>query len=140
MKKLAALIWLGLTGAAHAGPCGPQQDEDIVLFEAAKAAFLAADYEKFVELAGDYFPDLESNFDNYFGQIQVVFPNGFDSCATVLQRREEPGFYQDLVFYFPAGSKAPMALLLVAARVDGEIKLVEFNYNTSISDVLSDLK
>ncbi|NND22436.1 MAG: hypothetical protein HKN18_16215 [Silicimonas sp.] len=135
-----ALVALIIPTATLAGACGPDQDADIGLIEDAKAAFLDADYRKFVTIAGPYFPDLEQNFDDYFGQIQVVFPNGFDRCATILQRRESPGFHQDLVFYFPAGSPAPMALLLIAAKVDGEMQLVEFTYNTSISDVLDDLK
>lgn len=139
MKRFALVLSL-LAGPVAAGPCGPALDHDIVLLEAAKAAFLAADYTKFAEMAGDYFPDLETNFDNYFGQIQVVFPNGYDRCQTVLQRREDPGFYQDLVFYFPKGSDAPMALLLIAAKVGSDIRLIEFTYNTSISAVLDELK
>ena len=123
-----------------AGVCGLDRDADIALLEHAKSAFLSADYREFVTIAGPYFPDLDENFNDYFGQIQIVFPNGFDRCETVLQRRESPGFHQDLIFYFPKGSPAPMALLLIAAEVDGKTVLVEFTYNTSISDVLSDLK
>lgn len=139
MKTLTALAMIA-ANAAHAGPCGPDRSEDIPLLEEAKAAFLVAEFETFVDIAGPYFPDLKDNFNDYFGQIQVVFPNGFDSCHTVLQRREAPGFHQDLIFYFPAGSPAPMALLLIATEVGGETKLVEFTYNTSISAVLDDLK
>lgn len=140
MRYIIAAAIAAFSTPANAGPCGADLTGDIPLFEEAKAAFLAADYKSFVDIAGPYFPDLESNFDDYFGQIQVVFPNGFDSCATVLQRREEPGFLQDLVFYFPAGSPAPMALLLIATEVDGQYRLIEFTYNTSISAVLDDLK
>lgn len=139
MRFLSALA-LVTAQAASAGTCGPDAAEDIPLLEEAKAAFLAAEYQTFSDLAGPYFPDLKDNFDAYFGQIQVVFPNGYDSCHTILQRREKPGLSQDLVFYFPAGSEAPMALLLIAAEVDGETKLVEFTYNTSISEVLDGLK
>lgn len=141
MKPVFASIGLiFLAAPAFAGVCGADSDRDIPLFEEAKEAFLAAEYERFVEIAGPYFPDLKENFDDYFGQIQVVFPNGFDRCQTVLQRREAPGFHQDVIFYFPKGSKAPLALLMIAADVDGEARMIEFNYNTSISDVLSDLK
>lgn len=136
----AALFSLMSATSVQAGVCGDDQDADLALFEEAKAAFLAADYEAFVDLAGPYFPDLKQNFSDYFGQIQVVFPNAFDRCQTVLQRRESPGFYQDLVFYFPKGSDAPMALLLVAAEVDGVPRLIEFTYNTSLSEVMTDLK
>ncbi len=139
MKCLTLLFSL-LASPALADICGPNKDTDLAVLEEAKAAFLATEYERFADIAGNYFPDVKTNFDQYFGQIQVVFPNGYDRCETVLQRREAPGFYQDLVFYFPKGSDAPMALLLIAARVDGEIKMIEFSYNTSISAVLEELK
>lgn len=139
MIRLALLFSL-FASAAAAGPCGPDRNTDIDVLEKAKAAFLATDYRQFASIAGAYFPDINENFDSYFGQIQVVFPNGYDSCHTVLQRREAPGFYQDLIFYFPKGFDAPMALLLIAADIDGEAKLIEFTYNTSISSVLEELK
>ena len=138
--KLLSILFVLLAGTAWAGPCGPDRETDVPVLEDAKAAFLDADYRAFTTIAGAYFPDIEENFDNYFGQIQVVFPNGYVSCHTVLQRREEPGFFQDLVFYIPEGYDAPMALLLIAAEVDGEAKLIEFSYNTSISAVLEELK
>jgi len=140
MKLALILALLAGTSAATAGPCGPDRDTDIPVFEEAKAAFLATEYETFADIAGAYFPDIKTNFDTYFGQIQVVFPNGYESCQTILQRRESPGFHQELVFYFPRGHDAPMALLLIAADVGGKARLIEFTYNTSISAVLDELK
>ena len=138
IHALAAL--LASSSVTFAGVCGPDRDDDILVMEASKAAFLAADYRKFVEIGGNYFPDLESNFNNYFGQIQVVFPNGFDRCVTILQRREAPGFHQDVVFFYPKGFDAPVTLHLVAAQVGEGFRLIEFTYNTNISDVLDGLK
>lgn len=138
---LRSALALAVTApAALAGTCGPDGDADVALFEEAKAAILAADYRTFADLAGPYFSDLRDNFDSYFGQIQVAFPHPFERCATVLQRREEPGFLQELIFYFPKGSEAPLALILIAADVGGEVNLIEFNMNTSLSEVLGDLK
>lgn len=137
---LCALLMTLAAGHADAAACGPDADADIPELEALKSAFLAADYRQFAELAGPYFPDLVENLNGYFGQMMVVFPNPFPSCETVLQRREDPGFYQDVVFYYPAGAQAPVALLLVAVRAKGEVRLVEFTFNTAISDVLSDIK
>ena len=128
------------TGHVEAAACGPDRDADIPELEALKSAFLRADYLQFAELSGPYFPDLVENLNGYFGQMMVVFPNPFPSCETILQRRESPGFYQDVVFYYPAGANAPVALLLVAVEAEGEVRLVEFTFNTSISDVLSDIK
>jgi hypothetical protein len=133
---LAIALILGAT-QLQAGVCGPDTPEDIASFEASKAAFLQADYRTFFESMGPYFPG--TDFDATFGQVRVVFPNPFKRCTTVLQRREVPGFYQEVVFYFPAGSEAPLALLLVGAEVDGQVNLVKFSFNTSISVVLDSL-
>ena len=144
MKVLLRTLFVALLcsagGGASAAVCGPDRAQDIPYLEDLKAAFLKADYRGFAELAGPYFPDLVERLNDYFGQVMVVFPNGFTSCETILQRREAPGFHQELVFLYPSGSPAPVALLIVAAEARGEIRLVEFNFNTSISDVLSDLK
>lgn len=129
-----------VAGQAHSATCGADRESDIPELEALKSAFLDADYRRFAELAGPYFPDLVENLNGYFGQMMVVFPNPFPSCETVLQRREDPGFYQDVVFYYPAGANAPVALLLVAVRAEGVVRLVEFTFNTAISDVLEDIK
>ena len=136
----AACIFALAAGRADAAACGPDRAADIPELEALKSAFLAADYRQFAELAGPYFPDLVDNLNGYFGQVMVVFPNPFPACETVLQRREEPGFYQDVVFYYPAGAAAPIALLLVAVRAEGQTRLVEFTFNTAISEVLEDIK
>ena len=141
MRMVAAAVSIALAGTpVFAGVCGEDTGRDLPLMEAAKEAFLKADYPGFVEIAGSYFPDLKDNYNQYFGQLQVVFPNGFTRCVTVLQRREEPGFHQDLVFFYPAGSAAPMALLMVVAEVGGEMAMVEFTYNTGISEVLDEIK
>ena len=135
-----AALTIGVADEAAAAVCGPDRASDLPYLETLKAAFLDADYPRFAELAGPYFPDLVEKVTDYFGQLMVVFPNSFRSCETILQRREAPGFHQEVVFYFPAGSSAPVALLLVAVEAEGEVRLVEFNFNTSISDVLGDIK
>ena len=131
-----AIVLAGSHLAAAA--CDPSTSNDVPSFEIAKEAFLQADYEGFFQAMGPYFPGTE--YEPTFGQVRVVFPNPYRHCRTVLQRREAPGFYQELVFYFPAGSDAPLALLLIGAEVDGQVNLIEFSFNTNISDVLDDLK
>jgi len=142
MKKtlLSALALTLVANPAFAGPCGNSTEFDIALFEDAKTAFLASDYDEFAVLAGPYFPDLQADPDSLFGALKNALPGGFDRCVTVLQRREAPGFHQDLALYFPRGFDAPIALLLIAVIVDGEPLLIEFNYNTSVSGVLEELK
>ena len=139
MKWAVTAAALGMFASqGQADPCAPNTSDDIASFEAAKAAFLRADYEGVFNSMGPYFPG--TDYDQTFGQVRVVFPMPFKHCRTVLQRREKPGFLQELVFYFPAGSEAPLALLLIGAEVDGQVNLIEFSFNTNISDVLDNLK
>ena len=138
MKSLIAIGILFAGSHSAAAACDPTTSNDVPAFETAKEAFLQADYKSFYDAMGPYFPGTE--YEATFGQVRVVFPNPFTHCRTILQRRESPGFYQELVFYFPAGSDAPLALLLVGAEVDGQVNLIEFSFNTSLSSVLDDLK
>ena len=141
MKKLLATTALCFAAnSALAGPCGNSTEADIPLFEDAKTAFLSSDYDEFSVLAGPFFPDLQKDPDSLFGALKNALPGGFERCVTVLQRREAPGFHQDLVLYFPRGFEAPIALLLIAVVVDGEPRMIEFNYNTNVSGVLEELK
>ena len=140
MKTLLAIAAAVLPGLALAGVCGPDREADIEVFEQAKAAFFDTDYRTFADIAGDFFPGIDARYDSLFGQLERAIPDGYDRCETVLQRREAPGFHQELIFYFPKGSPAPMALLLIAAETDGQARLVEFTYNTSLSEVFSELK
>jgi hypothetical protein len=140
MKILVATALYLLANSALAGPCGNSTEADLPLFEEAKTAFLASDYHEFSVLAGPYFPGLQEDPDSLFGALKNVLPGGFERCVTVLQRREAPGFHQDLVLYFPRGFAAPMALLMIAVVVDGKPRMIEFNYNTNVSEVLEELK
>lgn len=136
----AVTILTLLASPAIAGICGDDSDADIALFETAKSALLNADYRSFSRIAGAYFADIEDSYDDYFGPLEQTFPEGFDRCETILQRREKPGFFQDLILYFPAGYETPMAVLLIGAEVEGQTRMIEFNYNTNISRVLEELK
>lgn len=85
-------------------------------------------------------PDLVAKLSDYLGQLTGVFPNAFAPCETVLHRSEAPGVDQDVVFQYPAGSSASVALPLIAARAEGEVRLVEFTCNTTMSEVPGNIK
>lgn len=141
MKKyfIAAVLSFA-ANSALAGACDNSTEADIPLFEEAKTDFLTGRFQKFADDAGAYFPDLQSNYPNYFGAIEQRFPNGFDRCVTILQRREAPGFYQELVFYFEDGLNAPITLLLIGAGIGSDTVLIEFTFNSNISTVMEELK
>ena len=139
-KSLVTTAICFAANSALAGPCDNSTEVDIPIFERAKTAFLASDYDKFSVLAGPYFPGLQEDPDSLFGALKNALPGGFERCVTVLQRRESPGFHQELVLYFPHGFAGPVALLMIAVVVDGEARMIEFAYNTNVSGVLEELK
>ena len=140
MKSLLALACATLLpAAASAQSCTPSTAADIPAFEAAKTAFLKTDYRAFANLVDDYIPNMNAQFDALFGPLEVFEPQGYDRCRTILQRREDPSFLQEIVFFFPKGSDIPLALHLVGAEVDGAVRVLEFTYNSSISVVLDGL-
>ncbi len=140
MRYLATFAFLLAPVAAAAQSCDPSTDADIPLFEAAKTAFFKTDYRAFAGLVDDYIPNMDAQFDALFGPLEVFEPRGFDRCRTVLQRREDPSFAQDMVLFFPRGGTTPMALHIVGAEVDGEMRVLEFSYNSAISAVLDGLR
>ncbi|WP_411892394.1 hypothetical protein [Yoonia sp. SDW83-1] len=140
MKFFSSLLLSFLPLSALAQSCDPSTDADIPVFEEAKTAFLRTDYRAFANLVDDYIPTMDAQFKGLFGPLDAFEPQGYDRCRTILQRREEPAFYQEIVLYFPKGSAVPLALHLTGAEVDGEIRMLEFTYNTSISTVLDKLR
>ena len=140
--KLALPLLAGMAfSASSAVACEPTGPRDIPYLESMKDAFFAADYVTFAQRMGPFFPQIDQQFEGLFGPLQEVFPDGFTRCVTVLQRREEPGFYQDLVLVYPTSSpETPLALLLIAVDPGDGIKLLEFTYNTNVSVVLRELK
>ncbi|WP_342076655.1 hypothetical protein [Yoonia sp. SS1-5] len=139
MKHIALAIALTAPGLAFAQSCPPSTSADLPVFEAAKAAFLKTDYKAFANLVDDYIPTIDDQFEALFGPLDALGPRGFDRCRTVLQRRETPGFAQELILFFPKGSTVPLALHLVGVEADGEVRMLEFTYNTAISEVLEGL-
>ena len=140
MEIIAALLFLFLPLTALAQSCDPSTDADIPVFEDAKTAFLRTDYRAFANLVDDYIPNMDEQFKGLFEPLDVFEPQGFDRCRTILQRREDPAFYQEVILYFPKGSAVPLALHLIGAEVDGEIRVLEFTYNSAISAVLDKLQ
>ncbi len=139
MRFFATLAFLLAPLAGAAQSCDPSTSADIPLFEAAKTAFFKTDYRAFAGLVDDYIPNMDTQFDALFGPLEVFEPRGFDRCRTVLQRREDPSFAQDIVLFFPRGGNTPMALHIAGAKVDGEFRVLEFTYNSSVSAVLDKL-
>lgn len=135
---ITALAFCGTSALADV--CDPDDGLSPPLFEKAKTAFFEGDYQRFSDLMGPYFLDIHYRYDELFGPIDASFNGAWASCETVLRRYEEPGFKQELILYFDDEIDGPMTVLLIGAEVDGQLQMIEFWYDTSISVVLEGLR
>lgn len=139
---LAVVLWYSLSGTAIAQgalTCGASPDS-WPLLEQLKSHFLKAEYRDFLDNSGPMLEHEIENYDAYFGVMDELFPEGFDLCQTVLVRAEEPGFRQEIVMYLRDDMRGPITLLLTAVQIRSTPQLVYFNYNSTASAVLEELK
>ncbi len=139
---LAVLFSVGLSGAAIAQgslTCGAAPDSWPFL-EKLKGHFLKAEYRAFLENAGPMLAHEIENYDAYFGAMDNLFPEGFELCQTILVRAEDPAFRQEIVMYLRDDMRGPITLLLTAVHIRNVPQLVYFNYNSTASAVLDELK
>lgn len=138
----AALVSVGLSGGAWAQStlsCGAAPDS-WPLLEQLKGHFLKAEYRAFLENSGPMLEHEVENYDAYFGVMDNLFPEGFELCQTVLVRAEDPAFRQEIVMYLREDMRGPITLLLTAVRIRNSAQLVYFNYNSTATAVLDELK
>ncbi len=140
MKHLIACLAAFTASAAMAEGCPPAGMPAVPTFETAKGQFLSGDFKGFLDTASTYIPDAANQFDSLFGQLATLLPNGFERCVTVAQRRDAPGLIQEIVFYYPPGLNAPLSLYLMGAEVDGEVKILEFTYDSTLGNVMDKLR
>lgn len=135
----AALVTVGLASPALAETpvCDPPADQPVPVFEEAKAAMLAGDYDRFYELVTPYVSNPEEKQASLIGPLQRLMPKGFEGCATVVHRFEPPGLYQEVVFYDTG--RGPLGLYLSGAIFDGAVRIIFFSYSDTPSDMLENL-
>lgn len=125
-------------GFAQDTPCAPNGDTFVPVFAAAKLAMLTGDYDRFYDMVTPFVADADARKEELIGPLQSVLPEGFASCWTVVQRFEEPGFYQEVTF-FDSGS-GPVGLYLQGVYYDGDIRIMHFAYSDVPSDMLEKLQ
>jgi hypothetical protein len=134
--RLAALLSiLSMTSACAQEPgcsfTGPTIYPEI---EAAEAAFLAGDYERFAGLASAGMPQLDSAA--LIAPLQQAVPNGFANCTTILQREDVGGLVQELtVFTAPEGAGL-VVLYTQSALVDGSRRILQFSFDSDLNKML----
>ncbi len=119
--------------------CGAAPDS-WPLFEQLKTYFKKGEYMTFLESSGPMLEHEVENYEAYFGVMDELFPEGFHRCQTVLVRDEQPAFRQEITMYFRDDMRGPITLLLTGVMIRGSMQLVYFNYNSTVTAVLDELR
>lgn len=140
--RFALVIAAALSAAplSAAPVCEMRGAEELEVLEAAKAEFLKGDFEKFADVATEVMGNSRATLDKPIAQMAGLFPMGFESCQTVLQRREAGGMVQEVSTFNIKDGDFPMSLYLAATPIRGEWKIVHLNFDTSFTKVLSGLR
>lgn len=147
MRTLALILsmLLGATPVlAETPPCSLQGLQPIPLLEKAKTHFLNGRYKEFSETLRPVIALDERQYNEIFGPISRVAGKGYDSCSTVLRRQDEGGLVQELVLFSGLNRSGRqdqiLSLYLVAAPVDGDLKLLLFSMKETIGAAMDEVK
>lgn len=135
------LVMVLCAGPAIAEPvCEMRGAEAFDVLEASKAEFLKGEFETFADKASAVMGDGRKSLDEPIARLEGLFPDGFESCQTVLQRTEPGGMVQEVTTFNIKDTKFPMSLYLAALPIRGELQIVYLNFDTSITKVLDTLR
>ena len=133
----AAVLAASWAGQALA-VCEPSPADPVPAFEAAKQALLDGAYDDFLRTVQPLNADPLADREALVGAMERTFSQGLPSCASVVLRREAPGYAQEVALFDTGG--VPLALYLEAALLNGEMTIMSFQYALSPSDMLDLLK
>ncbi len=106
--------------------------------EAAKTAFLGGDYAGFFALAAAQMPN-EDGVALMAGIAEGV-PDGFESCATVVQREDVGGLVQEITLFQLPGGQGPISLYVQSALINGQRVILQFSFDSTLGKVLEKLR
>lgn len=139
MKRAATgMILAALAAGPALAKCEPNPADPVPAFEAAKEALLDGAYDAFLRTVLPLNEDPLGDRESLVGAMERTFPDGLPSCASIVLRREEPGYAQEVVLFETGG--VPLALYMEAALLGGEMTVMSFQYALSPSDMLKLLK
>lgn len=135
----AAFATLACTAQAQS-VCQMDGAVPVPLFERAKAAFLREDYDLFADITTEMMGPNGAALDAPLKQLVDFAPNGYDTCQTIVQRRDAGGMIQEVTTYTLKGQDFPLAIYLLAIPIRGELKVGYVGFNSSLVEVLKNLK
>lgn len=106
--------------------------------EATKAAFLAGDFDKFLALSTADMPNAPDA--SVMKSLVDLVPDGFASCTTIVQREDVGGFVQEVSLFELPDGQGPISLYIRSALVDGQRRILQFTFNSTMSTVLDELR
>lgn len=136
---LVLVLFPALAQAQAVLSCGASERPSSMM-ETLKGEFRDGNFRAFLEKSGRYLSGEVTNYDSYFARMDELFPNGFDLCQTVLVREEDPGFRQEIVLYESNAINGPISLFLTTVIVNGREELLYFNFNSSATAILEQLR
>ncbi len=126
-----------LTAAgAQAAICQHELSVEIDHFENVKRAVLTGRYSEVAEALGPSFAGRAELITESLAPFETYFPDGFDTCATTLQRVESPSYLQDVSLFFDEERGGFVGVYLAATRLNGQWVPISFYINTDLSIVL----
>ncbi|WP_299294598.1 hypothetical protein [uncultured Tateyamaria sp.] len=137
--RAAALAFLPLPALA-APVCDMRGAEPLEVFETAKAAFLKGDFKSFAQVTTTLVKGGPAAFGEAVGSLEGLFPNGFESCQTVVQRIDVGGMVQEISTFNIKGLKGPMSVYLLALPTRGSLEISYVTFDTTMSKVLNELR
>lgn len=141
MIRFAAVLSVVAAPLWAAPVCEMRGAEPVEVLEQAKEAFLHSEFDDFVAIAAEIMPEAAAqNILKELRRLDGLLPDGFDSCQTVVQRRDTGGMVQEVTTFNVKGQDFPISLYLQVTPVRDRMLISYLNFNTTMSDVLDQLR
>ncbi len=141
MKRVALILSMAAAPAWAAPVCEMGGAEPVGIFEQAKQSFLHREFDDFVEVAAAIMPKKAADaVTQELQKLDGMLPEGFDSCQTIVQRRDAGGMVQEVITFNVRGKDFPISLYLQGTPVRGKMIVSYLSFHTTMSNVLEQLK
>lgn len=137
--SLGAAFSVLAVGSLQAAPCDMNGAAQVPAFEAVKAAFLKANYDKVAELVTQHMAPQRADVETAISQIRSQLPDSYNSCEVIVQRRDL-AMVQEITAFQSDETQTPMLFYLLALPVDGELAITAFHFDGRIGQVLDKLR
>ncbi|MEM9975567.1 MAG: hypothetical protein AAF771_15420 [Pseudomonadota bacterium] len=118
--------------------CTPSSKQRIEAFEQAKDALFRGEFDRFDRIVNPFSGPRDQAVTDDLRRLSNSFPNGFRECAVVVQRRELPGFFQEVILFDTGG--APLGLYLQGAVLRGDSFVTDFSLSADLGAIIGRLE